>query len=126
MPGNAAGDRAGWWYGWGNHSGAGTTTSPLRSLFSEVLKRRAILLTEATILQQQNSELRRLLEEYISSGVSAVSCSFIHPMLCAPHNAPRHGAIAQNPSLSGSGALSLQLNSKLICPPTQWMDLNLS
>ncbi|XP_005146528.2 dynein regulatory complex protein 1 [Melopsittacus undulatus] len=54
--------------------------------YYEVLKRRAILLTEAAILQQQNSELHRLLEEYINSG----------------------------------------LNSKLICPPTQWMDLNLS
>ncbi|KAM9563033.1 dynein regulatory complex protein 1 [Guaruba guarouba] len=54
--------------------------------YYEVLKRRAILLTEAAILQQQNSELCLLLEEYISS----------------------------------------RLNSKLICPPTQWMDLNLS
>ncbi|NWS44661.1 DRC1 protein, partial [Probosciger aterrimus] len=53
--------------------------------YYEVLKRRAILVTEAAILQQQNSELCLLLEEYISSG----------------------------------------LNSKLICPPTQWMDLNL-
>ncbi|XP_030346693.1 dynein regulatory complex protein 1-like [Strigops habroptila] len=54
--------------------------------YYEVLKRRAILLAEAAILQQQNSELCLLLKEYLSSGV----------------------------------------NSKLICPPTQWMDLNLS
>ncbi|XP_057283673.1 dynein regulatory complex protein 1 [Pezoporus wallicus] len=54
--------------------------------YYEVLRRRAILVTEAGILQQQNSELCRLLEKYISSG----------------------------------------LNSKLICPPTQWMDVNLS
>ncbi|KAM4681282.1 LOW QUALITY PROTEIN: dynein regulatory complex protein 1-like [Amazona ochrocephala] len=54
--------------------------------YYEVLKRRAILLTEAAILKQQNSELCLLLKEYLSS----------------------------------------RLNSKLICPPTQWMDLNLS
>ncbi|KFP53092.1 Dynein regulatory complex protein 1, partial [Cathartes aura] len=54
--------------------------------YYEVLKRRAGLLAEGTILQQQNSELCLLLEEYLSSGV----------------------------------------NSKLLCPPTQWMDLNLS
>uniref|UniRef100_A0A8C6JJH1 Dynein regulatory complex protein 1 n=1 Tax=Melopsittacus undulatus TaxID=13146 RepID=A0A8C6JJH1_MELUD len=104
-----------------DYYGAGTTMNPL-----------AILLTEAAILQQQNSELHRLLEEYINSGVSAVpsssaiSSSFIHPVLCAPHRDPRHGVTAQSPSLPGSGGFSLQLNSKLICPPTQWMDLNLS
>uniref|UniRef100_A0A672UB86 Dynein regulatory complex protein 1 n=1 Tax=Strigops habroptila TaxID=2489341 RepID=A0A672UB86_STRHB len=94
--------------------------------YYEVLKRRAILLAEAAILQQQNSELCLLLKEYLSSGVSAASSSFIHPTLCAPYRAPRHGAAAQSPSLSGSGVFSPQVNSKLICPPTQWMDLNLS
>ncbi|NXQ93991.1 DRC1 protein, partial [Sagittarius serpentarius] len=54
--------------------------------YYEVLRRRASLLAEAAVLQQQNSELCLLLEEYISSGV----------------------------------------NSKLLSPPTQWMDLNLS
>ncbi|KAM9273680.1 dynein regulatory complex protein 1 [Cariama cristata] len=54
--------------------------------YYEVLRRRASLLAEAAILQQQNSELCLLLEEYVSSGV----------------------------------------NSKLLSPPMQWMDLNLS
>ncbi|NWH43114.1 DRC1 protein, partial [Fregata magnificens] len=54
--------------------------------YYEVLTRRASLLAEAAVLQQQNSELCLLLEEYISSGV----------------------------------------NSKLLSPPTQWMDLNLA
>ncbi|XP_075606405.1 dynein regulatory complex protein 1 isoform X2 [Balearica regulorum gibbericeps] len=54
--------------------------------YYEVLKRRASLLAEAAVLQQQNSELYLLLEEYVSSGV----------------------------------------NNKLLFPPTQWMDLNLS
>ncbi|NXV94227.1 DRC1 protein, partial [Calonectris borealis] len=54
--------------------------------YYEVLTRRASLLAEAAVLQQQNSELCLLLEEYVSSGV----------------------------------------NSKLLSPPTQWMDLNLS
>ncbi|NXO49916.1 DRC1 protein, partial [Aramus guarauna] len=38
--------------------------------YYEVLKRRASLLAEAAILQQQNSELYLLLEEYVSSGVN--------------------------------------------------------
>ncbi|NXE84758.1 DRC1 protein, partial [Cochlearius cochlearius] len=54
--------------------------------YYEVLTRRASLLAEAAVLQQQNSELCLLLEEYVSSRV----------------------------------------NSKLLSPPTQWMDLNLS
>ncbi|XP_052666194.1 dynein regulatory complex protein 1 isoform X2 [Harpia harpyja] len=54
--------------------------------YYEILTRRASLLAEAALLQQQNSELCLLLEEYISSGV----------------------------------------NSKLLSPPTKWMDLNLS
>ncbi|NXW08752.1 DRC1 protein, partial [Fregetta grallaria] len=54
--------------------------------YYEVLTRRASLLAESAILQQQNSELCLLLEEYVSSGV----------------------------------------NSKLLSPPTQWMDLKLS
>ncbi|NWQ86538.1 DRC1 protein, partial [Burhinus bistriatus] len=54
--------------------------------YYEVLTRRASLLAETAVLQQQNSELYLLLEEYVSSGV----------------------------------------NSKLLSPPTQWMDLNLS
>ncbi|NXT30990.1 DRC1 protein, partial [Pelecanoides urinatrix] len=53
--------------------------------YYEVLTRRASLLAEAAVLQQQNSELCLLLEEYVSSGV----------------------------------------NSQLLSPPTQWMDLNL-
>ncbi|KFQ58004.1 Dynein regulatory complex protein 1, partial [Pelecanus crispus] len=43
--------------------------------YYEVLKRRASLLAEAAVLRQQNSELRLLLEEYVSSGVSAASSS---------------------------------------------------
>ncbi|NXS44078.1 DRC1 protein, partial [Balaeniceps rex] len=43
--------------------------------YYEVLTRRAGLLAEAAVLQQQNSELCLLLEEYISSGVSAASPS---------------------------------------------------
>ncbi|KAM6270356.1 dynein regulatory complex protein 1-like [Spheniscus humboldti] len=39
--------------------------------YYEVLKRRASLLAEAAILQQQNSELCLLLEEYVSSGVNS-------------------------------------------------------
>ncbi|NXH67275.1 DRC1 protein, partial [Hydrobates tethys] len=54
--------------------------------YYEVLTRRASLLAETAVLQQQNSELCLLLEEYLSSGV----------------------------------------NSELLSPPTQWMDLNLS
>ncbi|NXF54774.1 DRC1 protein, partial [Oceanites oceanicus] len=54
--------------------------------YYEVLTRRATLLAEAAVLQQQNSELCLLLEEYVSSGV----------------------------------------NSELLSPPTQWMQLNLS
>ncbi|NXS69151.1 DRC1 protein, partial [Pandion haliaetus] len=54
--------------------------------YYEILTRRASLLAEAALLQQQNSELCLLLEEYVGSGV----------------------------------------NSKLLSPPTQWMDLNLS
>ncbi|GAB0185252.1 dynein regulatory complex protein 1 [Grus japonensis] len=38
--------------------------------YYEVLKRRASLLAEAAVLQQQNSELYLLLEEYVSSGVN--------------------------------------------------------
>ncbi|NXJ42496.1 DRC1 protein, partial [Ciconia maguari] len=53
--------------------------------YYEVLTRRASLLAEAAVLQQQNSELCLLLEEYVSSGV----------------------------------------NSKLLSPPTRWMDLKL-
>ncbi|KFP67374.1 Dynein regulatory complex protein 1, partial [Cariama cristata] len=61
--------------------------------YYEVLRRRASLLAEAAILQQQNSELCLLLEEYVSSG---------------------------------GRCFSLQVNSKLLSPPMQWMDLNLS
>ncbi|NXK09677.1 DRC1 protein, partial [Herpetotheres cachinnans] len=39
--------------------------------YYEVLTRRASLLTEAAILQQQNSELCLLLEEYVSAGVKS-------------------------------------------------------
>ncbi|XP_075563870.1 dynein regulatory complex protein 1 [Pelecanus crispus] len=39
--------------------------------YYEVLKRRASLLAEAAVLRQQNSELRLLLEEYVSSGVNS-------------------------------------------------------
>ncbi|XP_074904972.1 dynein regulatory complex protein 1 isoform X2 [Buteo buteo] len=54
--------------------------------YYEILMQRASLLAEVDLLQQQNSELCLLLEEYLSSGV----------------------------------------NSKLLSPPTKWMDLNLS
>ncbi|NXL05068.1 DRC1 protein, partial [Mesembrinibis cayennensis] len=43
--------------------------------YYEVLTRRAGLLAEAAVLQQQNSELYLLLEAYVSSGVSAASSS---------------------------------------------------
>ncbi|XP_009990503.1 PREDICTED: dynein regulatory complex protein 1, partial [Tauraco erythrolophus] len=45
--------------------------------YHEVLARRADLLAQAAVLQQQNSELCLLLEEYISSGVNSklLSCS---------------------------------------------------
>ncbi|NXK55496.1 DRC1 protein, partial [Chauna torquata] len=53
--------------------------------YYNILTRRASLLTEAAVLQQQNSELCLMLEEYVSSGI----------------------------------------NSKLLSPPMQWMDLKL-
>lgn len=68
--------------------------NPLPSLPSEVLKRRAGLLAEATVLQQQNSELCLLLEEYLSSGVSAASSSpaaWGHPTTCARRRGPGRG-----------------------------------
>ncbi|KAM6432724.1 dynein regulatory complex protein 1 [Rhynochetos jubatus] len=54
--------------------------------YYEVLTRRASLLGDTAVLQQQNSELCQLLKEYVSSRV----------------------------------------NSKLLIPPTKWMDLDLS
>lgn len=64
------------WRGGGTAAGLAPTghVNPLPSLPSEVLTRRASLLAEAAVLQQQNSELCLLLEEYVSSGVSATSC----------------------------------------------------
>ncbi|NXI64378.1 DRC1 protein, partial [Anseranas semipalmata] len=53
--------------------------------YYNILTRRASLLAEAAVLQQQNSELCLMLEEYLTSGV----------------------------------------NSKLLSPPMQWMDLKL-
>lgn len=66
MVGSAGGARAGWWHRWGHHS----HVNPLFSLPSNVLMSRATLLAETSVLQQQNSELCVLLEEYISSRVS--------------------------------------------------------
>ncbi|NWU59114.1 DRC1 protein, partial [Dromas ardeola] len=43
--------------------------------YYKVLTRRSSLLAEAALLQQQNSELYLLLEEYVSSGVSVASSS---------------------------------------------------
>lgn len=134
MPGSADGEGAGWWRGGGGTAAGLSPTgcaNPLPSLPSEVLTRRASLLAEAAVLQQQNSELCLLLEEYVSSGVSAASSP---PVAWGPPTTPRvpdagvpdTGAAACSLSLSGSGCFSPQVNSKLLSPPTQWMDLNLS
>lgn len=104
--------------------------NPLPFLPSEILMQRASLLAEVALLQQQNSELCLLLEEYISSGVSAASPPPLQPgdiPPCVPHaEFPDMGATAWSPSVSGSGCFSPQVNSKLLSPPTKWMDLNLS
>lgn len=78
--------------------------NPLPSLPSEVLTRRASLLAEAAILQQQNAELCLLLEEYVSSGVSAASSSpaaWGHPTTCARRRGPRHGGHCLEPIVVG-------------------------
>ncbi|XP_064304417.1 dynein regulatory complex protein 1 isoform X2 [Phalacrocorax carbo] len=69
--------------------------------YYEVLTRRASLLAEAAILQQQNSELCLLLEEYVSSGVSAASSSpaaWGHPATCARIRGHRHGGRCPEPT----------------------------
>lgn len=66
----AGGDRAVWWHCWGHRS----HVNPLSPLPSNVLMSRATLLAETSILQQQNSELCVLLEEYVSSRVSVSPC----------------------------------------------------
>lgn len=74
--------------------------NPLPFLPSEILMQRASLLAEVALLQQQNSELCLLLEEYISSGVSAASSSpaaWGHPTMCAPRRGPRHGGHCLEP-----------------------------
>ncbi|XP_009281727.1 PREDICTED: dynein regulatory complex protein 1, partial [Aptenodytes forsteri] len=59
--------------------------------YYEVLTRRASLLAEAAVLQQQNSELCLLLEEYVSSGVNSKLPSpptqWMDPNLSCPREA---------------------------------------
>lgn len=74
--------------------------NPLPFLPSEILMQRASLLAEVDLLQQQNSELCLLLEEYLSSGVSVASSSpaaWGHPTTCAPRRGPRHGGHCLEP-----------------------------
>lgn len=124
MAGGAGRARAGWWHRWGHHS----HVNPLFSLPSNVLTSRATLLAETSVLQQQNSELCVLLEEYVSSRVSVSPSSPAAGDTPArvPHTEVPDTGVTVLTAVRLTGFSSPQVNSELLCPPTKWMDLSLA